>query len=976
MKRLYILLCIIALLSSCIKEEPYHNNVNLHKTITAVIEEFGNETKTALTEDNRLTWSEGDEIKIYDGCDLWETYRLKDSDAGSSTGTFEKTDAQEGSADFYCRLVVYPADMASSVHMESANTAYSIAFDIPDKQTYVENSFANGNFPMVAIWNVNPQYPISFKNLFGAIKLQLCGSKIVKSITISGHNNEPLAGTARVGKSAYSATPAIQEISSTSTSITLDCGEKGVQLHATEPTNFIIACPPTEFTKGFKVVIVDSEGNEHIKESFKNNAITRSSILKMPVYDIEGPKGKSEEFIVFEDAVIKELCVKAFDINEDGELSYGEAALVTDLSQMTLTKKTFKTFDELKYFTSLTRIPKNYFKDIPIRSITLPESLKTIEDNAFANCSYLNSIVIPGNIGYKSFSCCTSLESVVFLEGVTSIKSHAFDGCNSLTEVAIPSNITQLENSIFYDCASLSSVSFEENGAQILPYAFFENCIKLDNVVLPSTIKEIEHGAFRGCSSLSKISIQGINTVIGNNAFKGCSALKEITILNGVKSIGEGTFKGCSSLKQIKLSGNIKNIPDYAFDGCSLLQSVVLSNNITWIGEYAFNDCSSLKEINIPLKIESIRDYAFQNCSAIQNIDLSNVNYIYEGAFNSCTSLKKVELADCLNDGVTDDDAIRPYTFQNCSSLESVTIPETLIKIGDAAFAKCSSLKEIIIPESIQTIGNSAFAYCTNIENITIPESVVTIDAYAFSGCTSLTDISIPGSVTELPDYMLLDCVNLKNILIAEGVTKTKFGTFQNCTALETISFPNTMKTLGPCIFMDCTGLKTIKVPDNVTNINSAAFFGCTSLCDIQLSSNLIYIDNSVFSGCTSLKNITLPEGISSIGKNAFHNCHILSEIKLPESVSSIGESAFWSCRALETIIIPSNVTYMGNRMFGDCQSLQTVYMKPTSVPEGDVREMFAYDPDPPQLYVPAESITAYENNLYWYKLNPQEYNY
>ena len=212
----------------------------------------------------------------------------------------------------------------------------------------------------------------------------------------------------------------------------------------------------------------------------------------MPVYDIEGPKGKSEEFIVFEDAVIKELCVKAFDINEDGELSYGEAALVTDLSQMTLTKKTFKTFDELKYFTSLTRIPKNYFKDIPIRSITLPESLKTIEDNAFANCSYLNSIVIPGNIGYKSFSCCTSLESVVFLESVTSIKSHAFDGCNSLTEVAIPSNITQLENSIFYDCASLSFVSFEENGAQILPYAFFENCIKLDNVVLPSTIKEIE----------------------------------------------------------------------------------------------------------------------------------------------------------------------------------------------------------------------------------------------------------------------------------------------------------------------------------------------------------------------------------------------------------------------------------------------------------------------------------------------------
>lgn len=777
MKRFYTLLCIIAFLPSCIKEEPYHDNVILHKTITAVIEDFGNETKTALTEDNGLIWSEGDEIKIYDGSDSWETYRLKDSDAGSSTGTFEKTDAQEGSSDFYYRLVVYPADAASSVHMESANTAYSITFDIPDKQTYIENSFANGSFPMVAIWNANPQYQISFKNLFGAIKLQLCGNKIVKSITISGHNNEPLAGTARVGKSAYSATPAIQEISSTSTSITLDCGEKGVQLHATEPTNFIIACPPTEFTKGFKVVIVDSEGNEYIKETFKNNAITRSSILKMPVYDIEGPKGKSEEFIVFEDAVIKELCVKAFDINEDGELSYGEAALVTDLSQMTLTKKTFKTFDELKYFTSLTRIPDNYFKSIAIKSISFPESLTEIGKYAFCQCTSLTDIEIRGNVGYAAFALCSKLANITFGGNTTAIDTYAFQDCTALTTITLPNSLTKISDYAFIRCSALTEITIPASVESIggiynggtfsdctnlskveilgilsfIPTNCFSNCTSLKTLILGDCIDDIRTRAFSNCSALDEITTGNSSIAIADYAFENCTSLKTLSGFNNLTSIGEYAFQNCTGLETIDISGDVTTISEHAFSNCSSLKSLTINDGTSIIDQYAFTDCTNLSEVSLPNSLTTINTGAFSSCKSLTQITLPELTTLGWGVFFNC-GLQSIVLPESLS-------KIPDETFQSCDKLEYISIPESIVSIGEEAFDWCKSLKRIYIPESVTTVGERAFRECVSLQEINIPESITSLGRSSFERCESLESIIIPESISIISDYTFDECI-------------------------------------------------------------------------------------------------------------------------------------------------------------------------------------------------------------------------
>lgn len=961
MKRLYILLCIIALLSSCIKEEPYHDNVNLHKTITAVIEEFGNETKTALTEDNRLTWSEGDEIKIYDGCDSWETYRLKDSDAGSSTGTFEKTDAQEGSADFYCRLVVYPADMASSVHVESANTAYSIAFDIPDKQTYIENSFANGNFPMVAIWNVNPQYPISFKNLFGAIKLQLCGSKIVKSITISGHNNEPLAGTARVGKSAYSATPAIQEISSTSTSITLDCGEKGVQLHATEPTNFIIACPPTEFTKGFKVVIVDSEGNEHIKESFKNNAITRSSILKMPVYDIEGPKGKSEEFIVFEDAVIKELCVKAFDINEDGELSYGEAALVTDLSQMTLTKKTFKTFDELKYFTSLTKIPDNYFKSIAIKSISFPESLTEIGKYAFYQCTSLTDIEVRGNVGYAAFAHCSKLAEITFGDNTTTIDSYAFNKCSALTSITLPNSLTTISDYAFLRCSALAEIiipaSVESIGGiynggtfsdctnlskveilgtvSFIPWNCFSNCTSLKSIILPETVTSIKPYAFSNCSALTDIQTENNASIsIAEHAFENCTSLKTLSGFNNLTSIGEYAFQNCTGLETIDISGDVTTISEHAFSNCSSLKSLTINDGTSIIDQYAFTDCTNLSEVSLPNSLTTINTGAFSSCKSLTQITLPEITTLGWGVFFNC-GLQSIVLPESLSE-------IPDETFQSCDKLEYISIPESIVSIGEEAFDWCKSLKRIYIPESVTTVGERAFRECVSLQEINIPESITSLGRSSFERCESLESIIIPESISIISDYAFDECYSLKNVTLPESITSLGTQAFYGC-AFESIEIPESVTQIGAGTFAYCENLKNLTIPESINQIGWMAF-----------------------EGCIGLKSISIPYGVTLIQSCLFNKCSSLADIELPESITEIKGSAFQGCSSLTRLTIPSSVTSIGDYMFCDCTSLESLILKPLSVPTGGGDHLFHNCTNIPEIFVPAESIDAYKSAQYW----------
>ena len=122
--------------------------------------------------------------------------------------------------------------------------------------------------------------------------------------------------------------------------------------------------------------------------------------------------------------------------------------------------------------------------------------------------------------------------------------------------------------------------------------------------------------------------------------------------------------------------------------------------------------------------------------------------------------------------------------FEDCSSLKSITIPNSVTTIGEEAFENCDSLKSITIPNSVTTIGNSAFSYCDSLTSITIPDSVISIGEDAFFNCDSLTSITIPDSVTTIGDYAFYDCDSLTSITIPDSVIRIGEDAFDDCESI------------------------------------------------------------------------------------------------------------------------------------------------------------------------------------------------
>lgn len=199
------------------------------------------------------------------------------------------------------------------------------------------------------------------------------------------------------------------------------------------------------------------------------------------------------------------------------------------------------------------------------------------------------------SIGEGAFYNCTSLSNVTFGNSLIAIGNYAFAGCTALTQALLPETINIIGEGAFYDCNSLSTATFGSSLVFIGEGAF-AGCSSLKEAILPETVTKIGTGAFDSCSLLSHITLGNI-TKIEAYTFSYCRALTEIEIPNSVTSIEEGAFAGCGSLSEISISNSITNIGVGAFYACSILTSITLSSNLTEIGDYAFNSCYSLSKI-------------------------------------------------------------------------------------------------------------------------------------------------------------------------------------------------------------------------------------------------------------------------------------------------------------------------------------------------------------------------------------------
>ena len=283
-----------------------------------------------------------------------------------------------------------------------------------------------------------------------------------------------------------------------------------------------------------------------------------------------------------------------------------------------------------------------------------------------------------------------------------------------------------------------------------------------------------------------------------------------------------------------------------------------------------------------------------------------------------CAVCAGAETYGDLEYSVLDDGTVEITDYNG--SAKTVDIPEkingkSVTSIGDCAFRYCTSLKSITIPNSVMEIGSSAFSGCSSLTSITILNSVTEIGVYAFKGCTSLTSITIPNSVTNIGDSTFWGCSSLTAIYVAVDN--------KNYTSVNGVLF-NKDKTALICYPAGKTD-KSYNITNSVTSIGDYAFNGCSSLTSVTIPNSVTEIGGSAFVGCASLKSITMPNSVTSIGDMAFYKCSSLTSITIPDSVTSIGSSAFSDCSKLRSITIPNSVTSIGAWAFNGCTGLTAI---------------------------------------------------
>ena len=409
-------------------------------------------------------------------------------------------------------------------------------------------------------------------------------------------------------------------------------------------------------------------------------------------------------------------------------------------------------------------------------------SVTSIGNNAFDRCSSLISVTIPNSvtsIGSYALSRCSGLTSVTIGNSVTSIGNSAFYKCSSLTSVTIPNSVTSIGDRAFDDCSSLPVI----------------NNLRYADTYLVEAVDRTR----------STYTIKDGTRWIGNSAFSGCSGLTSVTIPNSVTSIGSSAFYGCSSLTSVTIPNSVTSIGSYAFCNCSGLTSVTIPNSVTSIGIYAFYNCSGLTSVTIPNSVTSIEACTFRDCSSLSSVTIPNsVTSIVRSAFDGCSSLPVInnlryadtyllEAVDRTRSTYTIKDGTRwigAHAFEDCSSLTSVTIPNSVTSIGGDAFSGCSSLTSVTIPNSVTSIGYEAFYKCSSLTSVTIGNSVTSIGDRAFYFCSSLTSVTIPNSVTSIGHYA-----------------------FNGCSGLTSVTIPNSVTSIGSSAFSGCSGLTAIYVP-------------------------------------------------------------------------------------------------------------------------------------------------------------------
>lgn len=549
---------------------------------------------------------------------------------------------------------------------------------------------------------------------------------------------------------------------------------------------------------------------------------------------------------------------------------------------------------------------------------------------------------------YHITKYCGKLTKVTIPEAyrnaaVDTIDALAFNAATEMQELYIPDSITEIAKGAINACNELQTIRIPFTGENLTAsgsdllfgYIFGAENVDSQNAYLPV--------------NLNKVIISDQVKTIGRSAFENCKDLQEVLLPSGLETIGVAAFVN-SGIQEITFPASLKSWERTAFDKSKLERVNVLDLNsyINCEGRGfggnidLFVNGENITEITIPQG-----QTCLTSCLAGSNIEKitipDSVVELGEGAFEYCKKLKEVVFIG--------DSKLTEFrgTFYNCFSLQNIIIPRTVKRFSEAAFLGCTALENVFYDGTISDwlsikggcrslTSNAKHFYYKNgndyeeLIDAVIPDSVTNIGEYAFYGYKGLKSVTLPDGITEINRYAFGGCSGLKEINMPSQLRYIGEGTF-GYTAISTIILPEYIREIPNCAFESCRSLTNITISDGTTSIGDNAFDECNSLSSIIIPDRVKSIGEKAFYFCSSLTSVTIGNGVTNIGKYAFYGCKSLTSITIPDNVKIIGISAFERCDSLTSVTIGEGVVNIGEKVFYYCYSLTSVTVgKVTSI--------------------------------------------
>lgn len=352
----------------------------------------------------------------------------------------------------------------------------------------------------------------------------------------------------------------------------------------------------------------------------------------------------------------------------------------------------------------------------------------------------------------------------------------------------------------------------------------------IETLILDPALTALDAGAFRGCTRLRAVTLPDGLTAIGARAFDGCR-LETLTVPASVTQIAEGAFLGCTSLEEIRVeAGNpayvsadgvlysadrslllcwpaakssrgfrvpegVARIAAQAFSGYQLTDTLYLPASLQELGTDAFTRCYGLAAFKVD-----------GGCSAFSSAD--GVLYDKEQRVLLRYPSGKASQRFSVPRGVEE---IAPDAFCENYELSTLTLPDSLVHIGDRAFSGCSFLRSVSFPRGLLSIGEQAFLSCSRLQQVSLPDGLESLGDRAFAFCYELNSLELPSRLQEIGREVFLRCDSLVSVEFPEGFSSIGLAMFRQCGALETVRLPASLSSVGLEAFLECTALKTIR---------------------------------------------------------------------------------------------------------------------------------------------------------------------